>query len=450
MVVRPPPFDEAIGLGFYATSTPGTLGRLKQTPEDFRVTEISAYPRPDADGPFTVLRVESRNWEQHELVDRLQGAIGSAAGRITWAGTKDRRAVTEQLLSYRGPPEAAGSIDISGIRILESYRARTGVVLGHHYGNSFRLRVTEIPEGLSPLSDMVTATLGALRTAGGFPNFFGPQRFGEVRPVTHRVGRDLVRGDVAAAVETYLAWPADGESPEGHAARLAYASHHDPVQALREFPPSYSFERRLLDHLARGQPPARAFGALSRQLRTLFIHAYQSYLFNQFLTLRHAEGIPLSRPVPGDVLLRVGRDGTVPTVDPVPVSLDNLSEAESWVHSGNARVAGPLVGYATDSPPGRPTDILAEVLSHEGIDRGGFRVPVAPELASDGAWRPLEVPLPPLGWTATLPEGSTGSSLEFSFALPKGVYATVLLREIMKGPPTAPEPRASRTRRADD
>jgi tRNA pseudouridine13 synthase len=448
--VRPPPFDEAIGLGYYATSTPGTLGRLKQSPEDFRVTEISAYPRPDPDGAFTVLRVESRNWEQHELVDRLQGAIGPSAGRITWAGTKDRRAVTEQLLSYRGPPEASGSIEIRGIRILETYRARTGVVLGHHYGNSFRLRVTEIPDELSLLTAKVTATLGELRASGGFPNFFGPQRFGEVRPVTHRVGRELVRGDVAAAVETYLAWPAGGETPEGHAARLSYASHHDPVQALREFPASYSFERRLLDHLARGHPPARAFGALSRQLRTLFIHAYQSYLFNQFLTLRHADGIPLSRPVPGDVLLRVGRDGTVPTVDPVPVSPDNLPEAEAWVRSGNARVAGPLVGYATASPPGRPTELLAEVLAREGIDRAGFRVPVAPELASDGAWRPLEVPLPPIGWNATSVEGTAGRSLAFSFALPKGVYATVLLREIMKGAPVASDPRPVRSGRDDD
>jgi tRNA pseudouridine13 synthase len=334
-------------------------------------------------------------------------------------------------------------VNVQGIRILEVYRARTGVVLGHHYGNSFRLRVTEIDRELPAIREEVQGTLAALRMAGGFPNFFGAQRFGEVRPVTHRVGRDLVRGDVSAAVETYLSWCSDGESPEGQSARSAYASHHDPIRALREFPPHYSFERRLLDHLARGKSPARAFGALSRQLRTLFLHAYQSYLFNQYLTLRHLEGLPLGRPVPGDVLMRVARDGTIPTTDPVPVSSDNLSEAEAWVRSGNARVAGPLVGFATASPAGRPTEILAEVLARDGIDRTGFRVPAAPELASEGAWRPMEVPLPPIGWNTSIGEGSPRPSLDLAFALPKGVYATVLLREITKGAATPLVPAAS-------
>ncbi|MCI4328543.1 MAG: tRNA pseudouridine(13) synthase TruD, partial [Thermoplasmata archaeon] len=90
-------------------------------------------------------------------------------------------------------------------------------------------------------------------------------------PVTHDVGRWLVRGDVAAAVETYLTALPDGPTGPGADARRSYVEHHDAARALREFPPHFRFERQLLDHLARGNPPERALRALSRELRMLFV-----------------------------------------------------------------------------------------------------------------------------------------------------------------------------------
>jgi tRNA pseudouridine13 synthase len=429
----PPSAEAELGLGFYATATPGTGGRLKVEPEDFRVDEISLYPFPESEGPYTILRVSARNWEQHELARRLSERIGLPRGRMAWAGTKDRRAITEQLLSYLGPPVDLGAEPLPGVQIREVYRAREGLVLGHHFGNAFDLRVREVTLAPEMLAERAGATLAALKELGRFPNLFGPQRFGEVRPVTHVVGRWLLRGDSRAAVEAYLTQLTEAESDEGRRAREAYAAHHDALRALREFPPAYRFERTLLDHLARGQEPARAFRSLPRELRLLFVHAYQSLLFNRYLGARRAEGLSFTNPEEGDYLLRTARDGTIPGTDAIPVRRDNLPEARTMVDRGRAVLAGPLVGRSTPEPLGRPGEILQKLLAEESVERAAFRLPAHPDIASEGTWRPLTVAVPPMGLRVDPPSPEEAlSSYRLTFALPKGTYATVLLREFLK------------------
>lgn len=430
----PPDAERAVGLGFYATATPGGGGALKERSEDFRVTEISAYPMPDPAGPYAVLRVASRNWEQHELAQRIAQRLGLAPHAIDWAGTKDRRAVAERLLSFRGTPP--DRLDLPDVTLLESYRARTGLVLGHHFGNAFHIRVPAEDLPLAELGERFRGTFEALRTAGGFPNLFGLQRFGEVRPVTHLVGRDLARGDVAEAVATYLTALPEGPQAPGADARRSYAEHRDPQRALREFPPHFRFERQLLDHLARGQSPDRALRGLSRELRLLFVHAYQAWIFNRWITRRFEQGLSLGEPEEGDMLLRVARDGTVPGTNPIPVGADNLPEALELVRKERARLAGPLVGFETAPSRGRPGELLELLLDEEGVTRKGFELPKAPDLASRGTWRPVQVPTPPIAQSTEVEPtdegGARGPGIWLSFALPKGSYATVLLREFTK------------------
>src|SRR5579863_7486752 len=174
-----PEAEQRLGLGFYLTVGPGVGGRLKGAPEDFQVNEISAYPYPDPQGPFTVLRVRSQGIEQHELAERLARAVGVGSRTVRWAGTKDRRAVAERLFSYLGPPpESPASITIPGAEVVEAYRAHEGLRLGHHYGNAFRLQISGLTDDLASAAPRAEAIRAELRSRGGFPNFFGPQRFG--------------------------------------------------------------------------------------------------------------------------------------------------------------------------------------------------------------------------------------------------------------------------------
>ncbi len=411
---------------FYASRTPGVAGRTKGSPDDFRVTEISNYPVPDPLGTFSVLRVQSRDWEQHELGQAIARRLGLPSASVQWAGTKDRRAVAERLLSYRGPLPG-GDLGLPRVVVLEAYTARDGLVLGHHFGNAFEVRVDELLVPATEARESFRATEQELRTAGYWPNFFGPQRFGEVRPVTHEVGRQVVRGDLTAAVEMYLvALPPGTPDGLGDSARRTYAETHDANRALKEFPSHYRFERALLERLAKGDPAERAFRALARELRLLFVHAYQALLFNRWLSRRYAAGLPLDRPVPGDHVLRLGRDGTVRSQEGIPVAADNVTECAELVLRKGALLAGPLVGYETASAEGPAGAILEELLREEGVDRSMFRLPATPEIASKGAWRPAVLPVPPIGLSAE------AAGVWFRFALPKGAYATVLLREFLK------------------
>jgi tRNA pseudouridine13 synthase len=423
----PPLAERSIGLEFYGSAAPGVPGRLKSSSEAFRVTEISSYPMPDPEGMYAILRVVSRDWEQHELAAAIARRLGLAPNAVQWAGTKDRRAIAERLLSYRGPlPDR--ELSLPRVEVIEAYRARDGLVLGHHYGNAFDLRVDALgvpPNEALPAFRTVEAELRAL---GGFPNFFGPQRFGEVRPITHEVGRWVVRGDLGRAVDAYLIdLPPGGRPGTGDAARGAYGQYRDAARALREFPSEYRFELSLLEHLARGHTPQRAFRALSRDLRLLFVHAFQSYLFNRWLSERAKANLPLGAPVEGDEILRLGRDGAVRSQEGIPVAADNLFECTELVARGRALVAGPLVGFETPDVPGPAGELLNRLLAIEGVDRTMFRLPSTPEIASRGAARPILLPVPPLGLST---EG--GDRVRFQFALPKGAYATVLLREFLK------------------
>ena len=433
----PPASDQAVGLGFYLSRVPGVPGRLKATPEEFRVREVSSYPRPDEAGPFTILRLESRGWEQHELAEAVARRLGLPHRSVSWSGTKDRRAVSERLFSYRGPPPS-GDLGLPRVTLLEAYPARDRLVLGHHYANAFEIHVGELPDPPKALATYREVELD-LRRTGGVPNFFGVQRFGEVRPVTHEVGRWVVRGDLARAVDAYLVdRPTSGTVGVGDAARAAFAEHRDPKRALAEFPPEYRFERSILERLARGDPPARALRALPHELRRLFVHAYQAYLFNRYLCARHDGGIPLDRPVAGDTIVRIGRDGTWRGQDVAPVSEENLPECLDLVDRGRAFVAGPLVGLSTVLPEGTPARLVEAILAEENVRPASFSVPAAPELASEGTWRSLLIPVPPLGLEAD------PSGVWFRFALPKGAYATVVLREFLKpGSTTSPGPRSS-------
>jgi tRNA pseudouridine13 synthase len=423
---RPPENESSLGLEFYITTAPGVPGRIKGSAEDFRVNEISSYPRPDPEGTFTILRVTSRNWEQHELANAIARRLGLGPHAVAWSGTKDRRAVAERLFSYRGPPPGS-ELGLRDVEVLEAYRAREGLVLGHHFGNAFEIRVGELAVPVAEAVDRYRAVGTELRDAGGFPNFFGAQRFGEVRPITQEVGRWIVRGDLVQAVEVYLAArPAGGRPGVGDEARGEYAQHHDAARALREFPPEYTFERALLEHLAKGHDAERALRALSRELRLLFVHAYQSLLFNRWLSRRFHAGLPLTEPVEGDWILRVGREGTVRGQDVVPVARDNLPECAELVRRGGAMVAGPLVGFGTPLEGGPVGDLLRTLLAEEGLRPEDWKLPKTPEIASRGAWRPILLGVPPLGITAG--EGH----VDFRFALPKGAYATVFLREFLK------------------
>ena len=135
------------------------------------------------------------------------------------------------------------------------------------------------------------------------PNFFGEQRFGH-RENTHVLGEMLVRRNAAEFVAAYLGRPQAREAPHIHAARQLIDEGRWP-EALAQWPNNLPDERRVLSAIVKtGGQPEVAFAALETKLKSFFVSAFQSQLFNELLMNRLAA---LDQLENGDVAYIHGR-----------------------------------------------------------------------------------------------------------------------------------------------
>jgi len=336
--------------------------------------------------------------------------------------------VTTRLFSFEDVlPEAVHGLPLKDVEILDAFRSDRPLELGDLAGNRFRIVVRDLPVEPEIAAKTVEETARALRIAGGFPSFFGIQRFGSVRPITHVVGRHLVRGEFREAVEAYVANPLEGEDPESYEVRSALRDTGDIQTALRSYPKSYGFEKAILNHLA--VEPTDYVGALRSlpfNLLMMFVHGYQSFLFNRILSERMRRRIPIHEPVAGDLVLPADASGLPDRSRTIDVSCDNLERAAKRCREGKAWVSAILFGSEPEFAGGEPGQIEKTIVASEGLRPEDFIIPEIPRISSKGTRREILAPF--RGLNAQV--GQAGFSL--SFELTRGSYATCLVREFTK------------------
>lgn len=409
------------------TSTGPIPARVRERPEDFVVEEIPGDYRVSEDGRFLLVRVTVRNWETNRLVRELSRRLGISRRRISFAGTKDKRAVTTQLMSFADVGrEEIEEIHLKDVRLEPLARTDRALKLGDHGGNRFSILLRGVPLPAAETASRLDSLFSELRAQGGFPNFFGPQRFGEVRPITHLVGRHIVNQDIRGAVETYIGLPVPGEPSDALEARRAYEASRDVGRALREYPSRLSFERAMLNYLLKN--PEDHLGALRQlppNLLTLFVYAYQSYLFNRVLSARLKAGTGLG-PQLGDLVVAVGRRGQPQRDRPVEVRDSNLVKVEKQVREGKAWTTGLVPGYEVSLAGGEMGELERRVMEEEGAKPEDFIIRAMPRLSSRGLRRELIAPIMDLS-------RQVDGGVLLRFRLNPGSYATALLRELTKG-----------------
>ncbi|MGI6471512.1 MAG: tRNA pseudouridine(13) synthase TruD [Candidatus Methanomethylophilaceae archaeon] len=430
MSYRPCDTDEAdIGMLYYLSDVGGTGGRIKTYPEDFRVTEISNRPPEDPEGRHTVATVTGTNWESNRMIRLMAREMGISRERIGFAGTKDKRAVTSQLMSFECPPDTLKKINLKDIEISDVYTAKNPVRLGNLVGNEFSIRVRDLDLDLSEVPEVLDKVSSDIDETGGFPNYFGVQRFGVVRPVTHIVGERIVRGDIEGAVRTYLSEPSKFENEDIIRVRKELAEREDWRELLKIMPESLGFEKSLVGHLMNN--PEDWTGALSvlpNNLQMMFVHAYQSYLFNVMLSKRMEKGLPLNLPVEGDTVIPLTVDGTPDHNHPVVATSKNLDLVAHQVRTGRAFVSIILFGSDTEIQEGVMGEIESSVIEAERIGQSNFIVPELTRCSSKGSRREIVCTVNDLSY-------SPGEDFyDVNFSLTKGNYATTLMREFMKSP----------------
>ena len=427
-VPTPPGLERDVGMERYLTDAPGIGGRLKTFPEDFVVEEVPlAFPPPAAEGKYTIAAMRVKNWETNRLMGELARRFGIARETIYFAGTKDKRAVTTQYVSLKVPETEVKALDLKDVEVLTTQRVDRAPKIGELVGNRFAIRVREHQGDPRP-------TVARLQELGGFPNYFGVQRFGVLRPVTHQVGLAIVRGDLREAVRLYVGNPSPDEHEEGRLARAAFEK--EGVAALPLYPRHLQFERAMLEHL-RERPDdfEGALLTLPRNLLTMFVYAAQSLAFNRLVARRMERGIGLNEPLLGDIVYGLSAEG-VPDKDRLhKVTSRNLARVQRLCRERRALVTGILYGSEAPMAEGLPGEMEAQVVAEMGWTREDFLVPHLPEVASYGTRRELLAPLGPV----KVEEGADGHGAyaELSFFLLKGSYATCVLREVMKSPAAA-------------
>jgi tRNA pseudouridine13 synthase len=170
---------------------------------------------------------------------------------------------------------------------------------------------------------------------------------------------------------------------------------------------------------------AHSFDVLSVNLKRLFVHAYQSYLFNKILSHRLDAKLEMDRAIEGDVVC-FAKEG-LPDMDrQQAVTMENIEAVRRLAERGRAFVTLPLIGFETKLAEGIQGEIERAVLNDEEVSQENFRVEENPELGSRGTRRAALCTVKPQIRVE-------GNIAELEFVLPKGSYATVVLREYMKG-----------------
>jgi tRNA pseudouridine13 synthase len=403
----------------HLSEKPGIGGRIKVQPEDFIVIE-DPLPSIFEGRKHAIFLLKKRNWDTMAAIKEIAKRAGIRHRDVGFAGTKDRHAVTYQYISV--PAEAKERVEGLQIKDIELRFVSYGrfIKLGHLIGNRFKIIVRDVPEDAL---DRTKKIVRELREKGGFPNYFGYQRFGERRVTNHLIGRLLLQGDFEGAARLFLGAHEGGM--EGDEARRNFWETGDVDRALEEFPNFLRYERTLLHMYKETGSWKRAFLSLPLPIMRIFIHSYQSYLFNLYVSRRIEDGLPLNGALVGDVVVQV--KGGIPYRDRTyRVTETNVDFVNDKIRRNEAMVSGPLFGFAMRRAKGIPGRLEEEILDAEGISLDVFKRLPKP-MAEPGGRR--ELLIRPIGLTyGYIPE----TGMCFRFFLPKGVYATTVLREIMK------------------
>lgn len=420
-----PESDVTAGMTVYLTTSRGIGGRIRQRAEDFVVDEVYRH-RLTSEGRYQVVKVTKMDTETHHMARDLARHLQISQRRIRWAGTKDKRAVTTQLMSLDSvllaKPLTVGTVVVEPVG-----RSDRPISLGDLDGNDFVITVRAVEGPKHGVTTAVSGVVEETRNVRGFPNFFGIQRFGSIRPVNHVVGRALVDGDVELAVMTYIGKPFPDEPEDVKALRRSVAETYDFKEALKRMPVRLRYERAMLNHLV--QYPNDfdgALGVLSTNLQKLFVHAFQSYLFNRMLSSRLERGFPLAVAFDGDRVWVPDRE-RVRTVVP-----KNAHEINHSLAAGTASVQMPVPGYDTELSDGIIGQIERDVIASAGVDLDAFAIESCPRLASKGVMRNVLLPADIRFDVAPDELAEDRMKVDLRFFLPKGGYATTVLREIMK------------------
>ncbi|XP_069048726.1 pseudouridylate synthase 7 homolog [Lepisosteus oculatus] len=394
---------------------------------------------PKSRGSFCHCVLYKENKDTMDAINVLSKFLRVKPNIFSYMGTKDKRAITVQEIAV---------LKISAQRLSHLNKCLMNFKLGNFSYKKHPLKLGELQgnhftvviRNISGSDAQVQQAMTSLRDTG-FINYYGMQRFGTTAVPTYQVGRTILQNNWTEVVDLILKPRPGAEKGYLVRCREEWARTQDPEAALRKLPVKRCVEGQLLRGLAKygRKNIVTAFGLIPRNNRLMYIHSYQSYVWNCMVS-RRIEAFGLEA-VPGDLVLRGG----------TAVPLSQEEAASHTIHD----VVMPLPGFDVIYPAHHIGDGYREMLSADGLDIDNMRHKIR-DYSLSGAYRrillrPQDVrwevisyddPRIPLVHTdveklegkppPVFPKEGQYRALRMEFSLPPSTYATMAIREVLK------------------
>jgi tRNA pseudouridine13 synthase len=401
----------------HVTDTPGIGGRLKVRPDDFMVEEIPSY-EPCGEGEHLYLGIQKTGVSHGELMRVLERHFGVSHRQIGYAGMKDKHAVTRQMVSIHLPDDPREvQPDHKRITVMWADRHRNKLRRGHLRGNRFAIRI----RGVEPVHAPVALRVLRELEARGMPAYYGEQRFG-YRANNARLGAMLLRRDHEAACHE-LCGSHGTAFPEYQRERREAFDAGRYAEAAEQWTPADRAELIVCRALTRGARWEEAIRGIGPVTLKFWTSALASAAYNRVLDTRIEAGTA-GTLLEGDLAWKHDKRAVF------PVTAAELADPDVLRHRYDAfeiSPTGPLWGKGMMESFGATHD-------HEREAMAAFDT--TPELMATGPWHPdgarrpfrdvLENPDVEGGFD------DHGPYIRCVFDLRRGMYATMVLREIMR------------------
>jgi tRNA pseudouridine13 synthase len=419
-------------LAYLTADLPGIAGIIKQRPDDFLVEEQPLY-QTRGEGEHLFLLIEKTSLTTTDIVINLARAFRVGRNDIGYAGLKDKHAIVRQHFSVWLPDRKDEAecverlADRRLMKILWTDRHTNKLRRGHHGGNRFIIRIRNV----QPTDAIKAKNIVDRLYAQGVPNFIGDQRFG-YRQHNHILGRLLLQGEFQAMLDEMLGQPIDADPPNMQKARAAY-DRRDFELALQHWPKHLRFDRQALDALRQGKDVKQAVIAIYRSQRDFLVSALQSAMFNSVLDRRLREGM-LTKIIPGDLAWKHD-SRSVFAVDQEIADIENAPPGR--VPSLEVSPSGPMWGINMTRAQGTPGEIERQILDVFNVHPDTLAG--VGDVHAEGSRRPMRIALQDPQVTGGSDEH--GPYVKLAFQMPRGAFATIALREIMKIPAAQQQPK---------
>ncbi len=387
-----PNIDFEIGISVYSTNFKGCGGKIRTQVEDFQVSEIlskKAMASISQEGNYAVYKLKKQGIDTNHSLSNI---FKKHNLRLKSLGLKDASAITEQFVYTEKKIKSIDSISEKKYYIKRIGFVKKPLSKKEMIGNQFKIRIVDASNEIEKFNEYKKIL-----------NFYGYQRFGSKRPMTHLIGKALIQKDYEKAIDFLLTYKSKYDSAENSKLREKLSDRSNFSKLLPEIPFQMDLERAVVNEMIQGKNPKNALHAIPLNIRRFFVQAYQSFLFNKTLSAALTDGEELFFPQLGDVCY--DKNGTL----------------GKFSNDPDQRLSLPFVGYAYYKKT-RFNYQISKILESEEVNPRDFFLKEMQELSNEGGFRNSSIKC----------EDFKVNQNMITFTLSRGSFATIVLREIMK------------------